>query len=508
RWRPHRRAVRFHRLATRLSSMSGRSFGLMLAGLLVAMMQGTALADPWLAPGDERIRSDIQLLADAGILHGPVTTWPMSWPDIARDALAIRADSTLDSSTFDALLRIQRLARAASSRGGTGRGISVSGAVEPVQLRGFAATPREEGELAMRTGWLGDKLAINLQATVVADPDDDRSLRPDGSYIGVNVGNFMVSAGYMERWWGPGWDSSLILSTNARPIPGLTLERNYSDPFKTPLLSWIGPWRASIAVGEEEEHDVAVSRVRFLAARVDFKPRPWLELALTRTAQWCGGDRTCNLGTLRDLLIGRDNRSDALGADDEPGNQMAGYDMRLRSPWRKLPAALYTQWIGEDEAGGLPSKFVGLFGVEVWGSTRFGTHRLRAEYTDTACVFTRQNPEFGCAYRNSIYPQGYTYRGRIIGSSMDNDSRMTTVAALLTRKQGDVVSLALRHVQLNRDGGAHALTPVPLDLDNVEMQYSRHFGFGRISAGLGYEDAGTIDSGSRIHGFLNWQQGF
>jgi len=170
--------------------------------------------------------------------------------------------------------------------------------------------------------------------------------------------------------------------------------------------------------------------------------------------------------------------------------------------------ALYTQWIGEDEAGGMPSKFVGLFGVEMWSQTRLGAIRLRAEYTDTACVFTRETPEFGCAYRNSLYPQGYSYHGRIIGSSMDNDSRMTTVAALLTRPGGDVLSVAVRQVELNRDGGPHALTLVPLDLNNLEMRYSRLFGFGRISAGLGFEDAGSTDSGSKVHGFLTWQQGF
>ena len=44
------------------------------------------------------LRSDIQLLADAGILRGPVTTWPMSWPDIARDAKAADG-SGLDEAT-------------------------------------------------------------------------------------------------------------------------------------------------------------------------------------------------------------------------------------------------------------------------------------------------------------------------------------------------------------------------------------------------------------------------
>ncbi len=100
-------------------------------------------------------------------------------------------------------------------------------------LRDFADTPREEGELGMRASWLTDHFAVNLQGSYVVDPDDDKDWRADGSYLGVNFGNFMLSAGFMERWWGPGWDGSLILSTNARPIPTITLERNYTDPFKT-----------------------------------------------------------------------------------------------------------------------------------------------------------------------------------------------------------------------------------------------------------------------------------
>lgn len=474
-----------------------------------ALLCGAAYADPWLAPGDEGLRSDIQRLADAGILHGPVMTWPMSWPDVARDVNGAD-ESRLDEATAAALLRVRRMARAASARGFAGTGLRASGAYEPVELRTFGDTPREEGELAVRAGWLTDRLALNLQGTVVADPADETQFRPDGSYLGVNVGNFMISAGYMERWWGPGWDGSLILSTNARPIPSVTLERNYSDPFKPWLLRWIGPWRASMAVGRAEEHDVAVPNVRFLAARVDFKPRPWLEAGLTRTAQWCGGSQRCGWTTFTNMLLGRDNQVSEDGVvDDQPGNQMAGYDLRLRSPWRALPVALYWQWIGEDEAGGLPAKFIGLMGVEAWGSRGFGGWRLRAEYADTACNFTRQNPLYECAYRNAIYPQGYTYRGRVIGHSMDNDSRMFTLAGLLTRENGDVLSVSVRRVDVNRDGGPHAISGAPVDLYNVELRYSRVLSIGRISAGIGYQDADVgADSSSRVHAFATWQQGF
>jgi hypothetical protein len=403
---------------------------------------------------------------------------------------------------------VQRLSRDASAQGFAGAGIRARAAYDPSTLRTFADTPREEGELALRASWLTDHFAVNLQGSVVADPDDNQQFRADGSYIGVNVGNFLISAGFMERWWGPGWDGNLILSTNARPIPSITIERNYTDPFKSKLLSWIGPWRASIAMGEAESHDVAVPNVLFYAARINFKPRPWLEVGLTRTAQWCGGDRPCDWDTFTDMLLGRDNQVGDT-ASEQPGNQMAGYDVRLRSPWKPLPVAIYGQMIGEDEAGGLPSKFIGLFGFEAWGSSPFGGWRLRGEYSGTACNFSRQTPEYNCAYRNSIYPQGYTYRGRIIGHAMDNDSEMYSLAAILTRSRGDSVSIQLRKVEINADGGPHAISEVPADLNNVELRYSRALGIGSFTVGLGYDDEHLpVDSDAGVRGFVTWQQGF
>jgi len=263
-------------------------------------------------------------------------------------------------------------------------------------------------------------------------------------------------------------------------------------------------------MGRAESGGVAVPDVRFFAARVDFKPRPWLEFGLTRTAQWCGGERTCDWNTFVDMVLGNDNQfAGGASTEDQPGNQMAGYDMRLRSPWKVLPLAFYTQWIGEDEAGGLPSKFIAQFGLETWGALSSASWRLRAEYTDTACNFARQSPEFDCAYRNSIYPQGYAYRGRIIGDSMDNDGRRFTVSGLLNMSNGDFVSVTLRRVQINRNGGMHSISEVPLDIDNVELRYSRGLGAGKISVGAGYEDPSSRpDESSGVRGFVTWQRGY
>jgi hypothetical protein len=141
-------------------------------------------------------------------------------------------------------------------------------------------------------------------------------------------------------------------------------------------------------------------------------------------------------------------------------------------------------------------------------SSRLGGLRLRAEFADTTCTFTREQPDFNCAYRNAIYPQGYTHRGRVIGHAMDNDSRMYSFGATLSRPNGETYGLTLRKVAVNRDGGPHAISPVPLDLRNVELRHSRPLGAGRLDAGVGFEDSTSAAFDSKVSGFLTWSQGF
>ncbi len=477
-----------------------------LPALLLAST--VSLADPWLPPGDAGLRHDIAVLADRGVLRGPVMSWPLSWADVARDVLDVDDVARLDSATQAALLRVQRAARRAMRLGEGRLHARTSASAEPTALRTFSTTPRTEGEVEAGWDWTGERFAARLQATMVADPDDGQRLRPDGSYIGVNAWNFMISAGYMERWWGPGWEGALLLSSSARPIPALAIERNYSDAFKPRWLRWIGPWRASIVLGQLEGSRSDFNDVRFLAMRVSFKPLQQLEIGLSRSAQWCGEGRPCGAGTILDLIIGNDND---VAFDEQPGNQLAGYD--LRWAFRSMPLALYGQFIGEDEAGALPSKFMGLMGAESWGDSRWGQWRMHAEYADTVCKFNR-TPEFGCAYEHTLYTQGYRYRGRAIGHAMDGDGQMTSAGLLLIDGRGDRWELLLRRVDLNRDAVTaqqHTVAPLAADLSNIEISHSHKLSLGRVRLGVGFDDyswrAGA-GSTSETRGFIQWSREF
>ena len=190
-------------------------------------------------------------------------------------------------------------------------------------LRRFSDVAREEGEISAGAQYTGDRFALRLQATAVSNASDGKDFRADGSYAGVVLGNWMLSAGYIDRWWGPGWEGSLIYGTNARPIPSVTIERNYSDAVENPWFSWIGQWRLAVTMGELEGNRDDAPHAKFFGMRATWKPHPRLEVGISRSAQWCGEGRPCDAGTFWDLLTGNDN--------DQPLARTAGQpDGRLR----------------------------------------------------------------------------------------------------------------------------------------------------------------------------------
>jgi hypothetical protein len=479
----------------------------LLALGLGSTLVATASAEPWMSPGDVRLRHDLQQLSDRGLLSGPTLSWPIGWSQVARE-LGKLDTAGLSPGEQATVERLRVRAAREMRTGDTSLVATLSGAVDPTQLRTFEATPREEGEATLSADWLGQRFAWKLSATVVADPDDDRELRPDGSYLAMSLGNWMISAGYLDRWWGPGWQGSLILSNNARPMPSIALDRNESTPFDLPFLRWLGPWRLSSFM-QQFESDRDYSNALLFGLRAEIRPHPTLQIAASRTAQWCGDGRPCGLDTFWDLLVGNDNDQDL---SEQPGNQLAGFDVRWSWPGASVPLALYAQGIGEDEAGFMPSKYLGLFGAEVWGDLAGGRWRAHVEYADTTCDFLRSPPEFGCAYTNGIYTSGYRYRGRVLGHSIDADGEAIGTGALFIDARGHRWEMLGRNVKLNRAGVApgHSLADGEARVNDVVVTHERGLAWGNITVSLGYADvdsAGPVAVEDGVRGSLTWSHG-
>lgn len=465
---------------------------LFAVALLVAYSGSIAHAGPWLLPGDPWLKADVQILSDEGVITSPISSWPLSWGDIAQDINAERDEHALSAGARAALFRMRRRAREATETGRIRYEAEAAVAEEPLLIRGFHDAPRGDSEFGIAAEWTGDRLSVRLEGGYSDDPLDEQDFRADGSYAVAAVGNWVLGASVIDRWWGPGWSGSLILSNNARPIPALVLERNFSTPFRQRWLRWIGPWSTSVIWGQLEDSRF-VPNARFFGWRVNFRPLESLEIGLLRTAQWCGSGRPCDAGTLGDLLLGRDNLGDDdIDLSNEPGNQLAGGDVRWLSPVGDAPYALYVQLIGEDEAGGFPSKLLGQFGAETWGRFEHWdmSWHLHAEFADTTCSFTDDPGEFDCAYENNVYQTGYRYRSRAIGYATDNDTRAAAVGATLLRDDGHAYSIRLRYASLNRGGAPdprNSVTPAPTDYWDLDLAHRREVAIGEFTVGLGVQ---------------------
>ena len=154
-------------------------------------------------------------------MHAPLSTWPVSWAEIARDLRSAADDPARPLHIAAALARMRAAAREATDVGDVDLNARVAGSERPMMLRRFSDVPREEGEISAGAQYTGDRFALSLQATAVSNASDGKNFRADGSYAGVALGNWMLSAGFVDRWWGPGWEGSLIYGSNARPIPSV-----------------------------------------------------------------------------------------------------------------------------------------------------------------------------------------------------------------------------------------------------------------------------------------------
>jgi len=156
-----------------------------------------------------------------------------------------------------------------------------------------------------------------------------------------------------------------------------------------------------------------------------------------------------NFSVWIDAFLSQDNfHAHQPGKVDEPGNQLAGVDLR----WRvlDLPLAIYGQVAGEDEDNFFPEALFFQYGMEIWKDWGDASSRLFVEYVNltsywwTGAPYTRN-----VTYDHGRYSDGFRYRGRPIGHWADTDSQILSIGGLLQRKDGIGWGATLRTGDLN-----------------------------------------------------------
>ncbi len=418
----------------------------------------TAIAAPWIEPGDERTRHHLQNLVDSGVSSTLVTSWPLMWSNINHELKKINPSNLSDNALWSYQYLKHELKQAKRPVLFKQKGFLSNS--EPL-IRDFSSDSRHEQEANINLAITGDNSALQISVSHVQDAEGETRTIADGSHASYLFKNWMLGAGKMDRWWGPGWESSLILSHNARPAPSIFLQRNLSTAFSTPLLHWLGPWQLTTFVSQLESQR-STPNARIWGMRVNFRPMKRLEIGLSRIAMWGGKGRPRDGRTIVNMLIGRDNRGDNGIKDtadpetsNEPGNQLAGIDLRWSQNIGPLNTAFYGQFIGEDEAGGMPSRSIGLAGAELNGLIQNTQIRLSLEAKNTTVYFyeTDKKKAPNVAYEHPLYKNGYRYKGNPMGASTDNDSESMSLRGQLFFRNGQHLKLSVAKHALNMDGG-------------------------------------------------------
>lgn len=257
-------------------------------------------------------------------------------------------------------------------------------------------------------GTFFDRFAFYLHPEYADSSEADGDVDLIEGYGKAMAGPIEFELGRDSLWWGPARHGSILMSNNAAPFTMLKITN--PQPVELPwILRGFGPFRAQWFLTELEDDRVPPD-TKLTGLRLNVRPHPAVELGVSRVIMFGGtGMPHVGLFDYTKMFVATSNQ--------RANNQIAGFDASVLLPLGDNPLLrsikLYDDAAGEDEAGGLPSMWSHLLGLQLNDILRTGRTDLRLEYANTHKVL----------YLHTIYASGYTYEDRLIGHHVGPDAR-------------------------------------------------------------------------------------
>ena len=402
-----------------------------LTAFCLLAMPAVAIATPWLDTSDNYLRQSLQTLAQAGLLSGPINTYPIMWKNIAIDL------NKIDVNHVDPQLRfaVMHLKSALdNNRAEQSRGLKLGFNSDQSRVQSFGEQSFDRAALTVFNEAQGSHWAGRIQLTYRNEFDlpttgtnplplfEQPKMVADGSYVAGIWGNWVLALDQDSVWWGPGQQSSLLLSNNARPISAIRLSRHSWQADTRPWLRWLGPWNITTFAGQDAELNKFFSsdeanNTKYWGGRATIRPWPSLELGLSRVIQWGGSGRSNSFTTLWDL-VSYDK------TDEIPADQRAAVDFSYHLQAFGWPLTAYGEIADDDNQSGLPDKTMTLLGLRSYWGVTHAVHTVNMEYSDTFLDCENRLQRGNCAYQGEVFTQGYRRFGRVIGSGYGADAKV------------------------------------------------------------------------------------
>lgn len=443
-----------------------------LAFLFLLFLVRPGQASPWAEVGDAQLRSDIQLLAAAGVVDDITTQWPLPWAGLMEALSKPQALAGQPAIIRAAAARILDKAQAQLATGAWQVSATFDATNTPSVVRGYDGLNRDKVESQIVAERMFNNTALRL--SVGGELSDWKhphgKLKLDGSYIAQTFGGMVVYAGEIPQWWGPGWISALSLSNNAQPFPQIGIERLSTARSRIPVLSWLGPWQVQFLVGWLDGPRIDKNTL-FNGLHVSFNPLPGLEIGLSRTEEFCGEHHPC-----KPLAFYFNPNNDPRHPNHV--NDEVNIDLHFTGTAWGTAYEIYTQMMNEDTGPFVHSGTSHLFGASLWLPVRASTARITAEYTDsiaTRNIFSFGDVFHGFAYNNGGYPDGWRYRGRTLGFSLDSDSRLASLQMSWINDRHSIYTLSFHHAWIstpqNTLGNVVTAAPVTINLGEARVKF-------------------------------------
>lgn len=315
----------------------------------------------------------------------------------------------------------------------------------------------------------------------------------DGSYLSYKHKNHIFTVGRINRWWSPSDSYSLIMSNSARPSPGVEYKNYRPIEFQVNFLRFLGHVNYEFFVNKLEKEREIPNTLLF-GNRITFNPLDSFKFSLLRLAQFGGENRPKNFKTILKMLAGNDNVSSGPAIDEQPGNQLAGFDF-VYVPKINRNLKIYGQTIGEDEAGYFPARKMSLFGFAYYLKDLNST-RLNIDFIDTYAGIKN------IAYNHYLYKSGLRYYGIPIGASIDADSE--ALKFTINKKYNSLnIEFSLSDVRLNKNNNlSNYWTKESVDFSQFELLIKYNYKKSYIDLIYTYRDLG-FNNYSKNNAFIN-----
>jgi hypothetical protein len=258
-------------------------------------------------------------------------------------------------------------------------------------------------------GQIGDFFSATLSPELRVNEKGSVNARVLEGFAKFTQYNVEAGGGRESLWWGPGFNGSMLLSTNGRPFD--LIKAGAAEAFTLPwIFEHLGPMKPTYFLGQLGGGG-QFPHTKLTGLRLNFTPASFLELGFSRVVQFNGEGRPpLGFGDYLQILFGP-------GSDDlnSPLNNntllSADFSLRLPNVSRYLPLFRDVEIYGElgwDDTccNGvliplLPGGIIGLYSPNLFGSAQT---ELRIEYAATSKI----------QFNSSIYADGYAFEGRPI----------------------------------------------------------------------------------------------